>query len=302
MRYIADSNGYIKEVSFGAEITCGGSSCVEYTGSVPSGYTSLEAWYIDHVTTLYKWKIVSGNLTKDTSATAPVSDLDIATLVTHTGTIKRLPAVYSLLEYTGLVTTACTTQEFMEAMNYNSVVHFTNNKERSVYLTDAPCSYGCATFQKGWTNYNCTGTIVDPYYGYVYVYKYAEGRNNNGWRRMGFGWRTLWTNSSPSSSFEAQTLTIDGLSDYNLFTIICQRNTSTSYQSSLVMYVPSTDETYGCVNEASVSSSGTSTSRQRNVFITRSANTVEFSTGWMTGSASGNSSVLIPRYILGVKI
>lgn len=302
MRYIADSNGYIKEVSFGAEITCGGSSCVEYTGSVPSGYTSLEAWYIDHVTTLYKWKIVSGNLTKDTSATAPVPDLDIATLVTHTGTIKRLPTVYSLLEYTGLVTSACTTQEFVTAMKANSVVHFTNNKSRTIYLTDAPCSTGCATFQKGWSNVNCTGTIVDASTGCVYSYKYAEGRDNNGWRALGFGWITLWSNSSPSSSFAGQTLTIDGLSDYNMFMIVCARSSSASYQNSAVMNVPTTDETYGCVTEATVSSSGTSVARQRNVFITRSANTVQFSTGWMTGSASGNADILIPLYILGTKI
>lgn len=117
-----------------------------------------------------------------------------------------------------------------------------------------------------------------------------------------FSMKQIWTNASPSSSFAAQTLTITGLSNYNVFIIVCERNTSTSYQSSVVMYVPSTDETYGCINEASVSSSGTAAVRQRNVFITRSANTVEFSTGWMTGSASGNTDVLIPRYILGAKI
>lgn len=117
-----------------------------------------------------------------------------------------------------------------------------------------------------------------------------------------FSMKLLWTNESPSSSFEGQTLTITGLSNYNVFIIVCARNTSTSYQSSVVMYVPKTDETYGCISEASVSTSGTSVSRQRNVFVTRSANTVQFSTGWMTGSASGNTDVLIPLYILGAKI
>lgn len=72
MRYIADSSGYVKEVSFGADIVCGGQECTEYAGAVPSGYASLEAWYIAEVEKLYRWKIVSGNLTLDSAAVAPV--------------------------------------------------------------------------------------------------------------------------------------------------------------------------------------------------------------------------------------
>lgn len=74
MRYIADSDGYLQEVSFGAEITCGGQSCTEYTGSVPEGHATLEAWYIAVCETLYRWKIVSGNLVEDTSVAEPVED------------------------------------------------------------------------------------------------------------------------------------------------------------------------------------------------------------------------------------
>lgn len=71
MRYIADSNGYLLEVSFGAEITCGDTACVEYTGGVPDDYASLEAWYLAECEKLYRWKIVSGELTLDSSAVAP---------------------------------------------------------------------------------------------------------------------------------------------------------------------------------------------------------------------------------------
>ena len=73
MRYIADSNGYVKEVSFGADIVCGGKSCTEYKGTVPSGYASLESWYIAEADKLYRWKISGGNLTLVSSAVAPVS-------------------------------------------------------------------------------------------------------------------------------------------------------------------------------------------------------------------------------------
>ena len=72
MRYIADSDGYVKEVSFGAVIACGGSECVDYTGTVPEGYTSLEDWFNACGGELYRWKIVDGNLAIDTSAEEPV--------------------------------------------------------------------------------------------------------------------------------------------------------------------------------------------------------------------------------------
>ena len=71
MRYIADSAGYVKEVSFGAVITCGDSECVEYTGTVPEGYTSLEDWFNACGGELWQWMIVDGNLTLDPSAEPP---------------------------------------------------------------------------------------------------------------------------------------------------------------------------------------------------------------------------------------
>lgn len=71
MRYIADSDGYVKEVSFGADIVCDGQVCTEYTGAVPTGYASLEAWFMEELEKLYRWKIVDGNLTLDSTAAAP---------------------------------------------------------------------------------------------------------------------------------------------------------------------------------------------------------------------------------------
>lgn len=71
MRYIADSDGYVKEVSFGADIVCEDQVCTEYTGEVPTGYASLEAWFMEELEKLYRWKIVGGNLTLDSSAVAP---------------------------------------------------------------------------------------------------------------------------------------------------------------------------------------------------------------------------------------
>lgn len=72
MRYIADSNGYLKEVSFGASIVCEGEACKEYTGEIPGGYSSLEAWFAAECENLYQWMIdADGNLECDSSADAP---------------------------------------------------------------------------------------------------------------------------------------------------------------------------------------------------------------------------------------
>lgn len=75
MRYIANSNGYLQEVSFGADIACGGTNCTEYTGTVPAGYTSLEDWYCQEGEKLYRWKITSGQLTMDSAAAAPAESM-----------------------------------------------------------------------------------------------------------------------------------------------------------------------------------------------------------------------------------
>lgn len=106
MRYIADSNGYVKEVSFGAMITCDGSSCKNYTGGVPSGYSSLEDWFVAECEQLYRWKVVNGNLVMDAGAVAPApptySELDMLRIridgiekqviytATMTGTLREI--------------------------------------------------------------------------------------------------------------------------------------------------------------------------------------------------------------------
>ena len=74
MRYIVNAAGYVKSVSFGATITCGGVNCAEYTGVIPEDYDSLEAWYLAECENLYRWKIVNGNLTLDDEAEPPVPD------------------------------------------------------------------------------------------------------------------------------------------------------------------------------------------------------------------------------------
>lgn len=87
MQYIADSNSYLKEVSFGCSVSCNGESCVEYTGAIPSGYSSLEEWYRQECDNLHQWKISGGNLTKDSSVS--VENLNNVDFVVDHGTTGK---------------------------------------------------------------------------------------------------------------------------------------------------------------------------------------------------------------------
>ena len=83
MRYIADSNGYILQLSFGADVSCNGMHCTEYKGSVPAGYSSLCDWYDNAADELYRWKIVNGNLTYDAAVEPPKGpeEVDVADFI-----------------------------------------------------------------------------------------------------------------------------------------------------------------------------------------------------------------------------
>lgn len=63
MRYILDSYGYVEEVMFGGYIQCNNNGCTEYTGTVPSGYESLEEWHEN--ANIRAYKVVDGNLVYD---------------------------------------------------------------------------------------------------------------------------------------------------------------------------------------------------------------------------------------------
>lgn len=71
MRYVVNSSNHVVAVSFGADMVFADCVCTEYTGSVPSGWNSLQEWYADEGEKLWRWKVVSGNLTLDSSAVAP---------------------------------------------------------------------------------------------------------------------------------------------------------------------------------------------------------------------------------------
>lgn len=71
MRYITNADDYIVTVSFGGDVECDWGYCTEYEGSVPTGYSSLEAWYMGESEKLHRWKVVDGQLTLDEGAAEP---------------------------------------------------------------------------------------------------------------------------------------------------------------------------------------------------------------------------------------
>ena len=44
MRYILNSEGYICNVSFGADISCDLGNCTEYTGEIPADYETIDEY------------------------------------------------------------------------------------------------------------------------------------------------------------------------------------------------------------------------------------------------------------------
>lgn len=107
----------------------------------------------------------------------------------------------------------------------------------------------------------------------------------------------LWTNSSPTSEFAAQTLTISGLSSYTLFKIVSYWANDGGVMQMDEFYVPGDSGYYWITNTYQYNSWHTA---YRNLVINRSAGTVEFGTPLYNGSYS--NLYLIPRYILGMKI
>jgi hypothetical protein len=111
----------------------------------------------------------------------------------------------------------------------------------------------------------------------------------------------LWTNESPAVGFAAQTLTIDNLSDYNLFMIVCRRNESTAAYVTHFVHVPDGATIQSAIFET-VLSSGSAMNRYRPVTIDKPAGTVTFGAGDLTGGTYYPASILIPQYIVGFSV
>lgn len=118
----------------------------------------------------------------------------------------------------------------------------------------------------------------------------------------------LWMNNDTSASFDAQTISIPKLRKYGAVLIVYKGNNGTvdasNPRSSILCPYRSASTSYlYTLAQAITGGSGTWTAvnRQRNVTIDASTGTLAFSTGWINGGTSGNTAVIIPLEIYGVK-
>lgn len=204
MRYILNSNGYLQEVSFGADILCDGAYCTEYTGKVPSGYDDLVDWFIKEGDKLYRWQIVEGQLTLDSSvAIKSEPGAVFAPAGYGLGTVHP-SVIYSTEELD-----ACRTCGFYCYVYAGTIC--------GIYF-----DYANLTVYSIWGN-ECVQELRPLNTNYCFRRFYFEGAWS-AWEQAGMMTQILWVNASPTSNFAAQTIHMN-LSNYKAVYVQSVRST-----------------------------------------------------------------------------
>ncbi len=286
MRYIADANGYLKEVSFGASIECNGAGCTEYTGSVPSGYDSLVDWFVAEAGKLYRWKIVDGELTLDSTATAPAEAKEEHYIKTY----------YSISQF-GL-SGQPTTNEVFEAMPNSSRLVICNRVGNDYNISDVPTTWSLVELNKGQYNYGSgIATKVNSSLKETYQFDWYNGSSVNAWTRVGSNATLLWENSKPTSTFAAQDITIAG-GTYDYFMIVSHTSINVD-----VCFLPVTIA-YKGKNAHLIGAPNNKIARRLST-INSAGTTVTFGTaeyGGTYGATTANDEYIIPMYIYGMRL
>lgn len=293
MRYIADSNNYLQEVSFGADIMCNDKTCTEYTGAVPSGYSSLVDWFCQEGDKLYRWKIVSGQLTLDSSV--PVKSAPGAMFA---------PGGYGYGEALVGIGNASDDTAFTAALTaqFNSIP----GRTKQILFT-----YGGGAFVGTlWNAGNNYGTLVASSYAepnVAYRYKQMVRVCTNGtWGAWvdnspadKVGMKLLWTNASPTSSFDAQTVSLN-LSSYSQVLVYFR------VYSDSGEYSAETFGVYGlvgnwCLAVCNAETGSNPSQRAFNITTTGVAFSRAYYCNSVGGSLTWSSNLLIPYKIFGIK-
>jgi hypothetical protein len=124
-------------------------------------------------------------------------------------------------------------------------------------------------------------------------------------------WDVLWTNSAPTVAFDAQDITIDGLSDYNALYVLCKLNTNAGCnRAGTTVYLdPTSNETVrgACAVTYYYTSGSTDYANITGRRYVVGDGKLSFETGYFfspTASAvtKSGTSYCIPVAILGTKI
>ena len=116
-------------------------------------------------------------------------------------------------------------------------------------------------------------------------------------------WNLIWENASPDSSFPAQTLTIEGLSEYNLFLITARVSSSNPIRFNTIYYRPETEAASFNLTRFN-GDNGAWASWERKITMNRGSETIKFDSGLYSysGSTSPSNYTAVPIYILATKI
>lgn len=285
MRYIADANGYLKEVSFGATIECNDTGCTEYTGGVPSGYDSLVEWFVAEADKLYRWKIVNGELTLDSTATAPAD-------AKETKYLKTYYAV-SQLGLTGKPTT----DEVFAAMPNRSILVQDNNSGLDNNIGDTPNQYMQVVLYKGYRYGSGIATKINSTLKENYQFDWYNGGSYNGWTQVGdVVMRKIWENGKPTSSYPATTETPTGYGGYEAALVCARLSTSTAAELPPVLIRKGGNAaniygvSSGCFARRAVSFTDSG------IIFEKAGKIASYS-----GTFSSNDALIIPTIIYGVK-
>ena len=116
-------------------------------------------------------------------------------------------------------------------------------------------------------------------------------------------WNLIWENASPDSSFGSQTITIEGLSEYNLFIITARVSSTHTHTFNTLCYRPELEAKKVDLTRFD-GSSGAWAAWERDATIDRTNETVAFSNGLYSYSGNSRNSTYtaVPIYILATKI
>lgn len=68
LRLILTSSYVVKAAALGCMFSCGGEDCLEYTGTAPAGYSSIEDWYAKESGNLHCWSAQTYTTPEGTTA------------------------------------------------------------------------------------------------------------------------------------------------------------------------------------------------------------------------------------------
>lgn len=279
MRYIVNASNYITAVSFGCEIECQDNECTEYTGSVPTGYTSLEDWYAKESETLYRWKIVSGKLTLVTSAEAP--DADARPLFA-----RAVKTTWSEID-------SAQAPGWYYIAEENTICGHTAS-----YWYMHVVSYSVGTA-------HCTQTLYSVKGDYTF-----DRRQNTGtwsaWVNTSpssyIKYDLLWENASRTSSFAAQTITVDTTA-YNFLAVEVAYNEK-EMNGSEICFVGMRKKGYGdtvaTLTAHLITSTGSFNTVSRKLTIKSARGSIVADGGIGSGGGASDTNA-IPVKIYGVK-